>query len=575
MAQWFGSLLHGFPMDCTVAGYLTVVPLLLVVASMATGSRVVRTVENVYYVLVAVVLAAVFSLDLVLYGYWNFRLDSTPLFYFSTSPEAAMASATASDAIVGVVGFTAMAALVYLLCRKFLLSVRIERSHSWKPYALAVVLAGLLFIPIRGGFTVSTMNISRAYYSTNARLNHAAVNPAFSLLYSATHQTDFSSQYRFFDEAEAERIFADMNVVDSCAVDSTSAWLRIQRPDICLVLLESFSSHLMPSLGGENIAVGLDSLGREGMLFSHIFASSFRTDRALPAVISAFPGQPSTSLMKFTGKTERLPSLPMSLKENGYDLAYYYGGDANFTNMRAYLANCGFGEIISDRDFPISERLSKWGVHDHLVFRRALRDLAEPRPDGAAPRFTIIQTSSSHEPFEVPYSNPRFAGNARANAFAYADSCLFDFVDSLRTLPSFERTLLVIVPDHYGAWPENLQSPFDRHRVPVVFAGGALARKGVIDTVGSQTDLAATILSALSILHDGFTFSRDLFDPSTRHYAFFSEPSMMALVDANGGVALNADTGKITAVEGNPDRETLARDAKAYLQKLYTVLSSL
>ena len=135
MAQWFGSLLHGFPMDCTVAGYLTVVPLLLVVASMATGSRVVRTVENVYFVLVAVVLAVVFSLDLVLYGYWNFRLDSTPLFYFSTSPDAAMASATASDAIVGVVGFTAMAALVYLLCRKFLLSVRIERSHSWKPYA--------------------------------------------------------------------------------------------------------------------------------------------------------------------------------------------------------------------------------------------------------------------------------------------------------------------------------------------------------------------------------------------------------------------------------------------------------
>ena len=48
--------------------------------------------------------------------------------------------------------------------------------------------------------------------------------------------------------------------------------------------MKVFSAHLMESLGGENIAVNLDSLAKEGVLFSNFYANSFRTDRALPAI---------------------------------------------------------------------------------------------------------------------------------------------------------------------------------------------------------------------------------------------------------------------------------------------------
>lgn len=51
-----------------------------------------------------------------------------------------------------------------------------------------LLLTGLLFIPIRGGFTVSTMNTGKVYFSTNLRLNHAAINPAFSLMESLSKQ---------------------------------------------------------------------------------------------------------------------------------------------------------------------------------------------------------------------------------------------------------------------------------------------------------------------------------------------------------------------------------------------------
>ena len=97
-------------------------------------------------------------------------------------------------------------------------------------------------------------------------------------------------------------------------------------------------------------------------MFTNFYANSFRTDRGLVSIMSGYPGQPNTPIMKFVSKTENLPSFPRRMKEEGgYSSTYYYGGDANFTNMKAYLVNAGFDRIISDVDFPVSKRLSKWG----------------------------------------------------------------------------------------------------------------------------------------------------------------------------------------------------------------------
>ena len=105
--------------------------------------------------------------------------------------------------------------------------------------------------------------------------------------------------------------------------------------------------------------------------------------------------------MKYPEKTDGLPSIPRSLKNAGYSLEYYYGGDADFTNMRSYLVSSGIEKIISETDFPLSERPGKWGAPDHALFQRFLKDLKEEKQQ--EPFFKIVQTSSSHEPFEVPF----------------------------------------------------------------------------------------------------------------------------------------------------------------------------
>ncbi len=566
-ASW-AAVWHGLPMDACMAAYLCIVPGLLCIAAAITGyNKTIRTIGIVYYALCSLLIAAVASLDFVLYSHWGFRIDSKPLFYFASSPSAALASATAAELAGGIVACLFLAAAIFALLYFSAVGFSLRPSAAAEgralPVATAVVLTCALFIPIRGGFTVSTMNPSRAYYSRDMRLNHAAMNPLFSLMYSLTHRDGFGDSFRFFSSEKAQAIF---NRMTAETPDSTARrWFSVERPDIYLIIFESASSHLLPSLGGEPIAMRLDSLAREGMLFRHMYASSFRTDRALPAILSGLPGQPTESLMKHVAKAEKLPSIAASLASAGYRCNYYYGGDANFTNMLAYLRASGFEHIVSDKDFPLSQRASKWGAPDHAVFGRALEDARTP---GSGPRFSVIQTSSSHEPFDVDYPNPRFpAGPVRA--FAYADSCVGAFVDSLRAMPAWEKTIVAIVPDHYGCYPARPESIDARHTVPFVIVGGALAMKGCpVETISSQTDIAASLLSQLGLEHSAFPFSRDIeaVDPASG-FAFYSEPDQAALTTPQGTTTLDVATGE---THGDaPDR------LKAFLQELYTYLGKL
>lgn len=561
-ADWFEVIYHGLSMDCTVAGYLTAVPGLLMVAGIWLPHRAwLQQIMRGYNAVAAVLMSLAAVANIGLYGHWGFPLDVTPVFYFTSSPSAAAASATMGEIIGAIVGFLIYTDLIFMSL--YLIDKHIT-VDVWRQRPVATVvgllLVGLLFIPIRGGFTVSTMNPGRAYYSQNNRLNHAAVNPFFSLLYSATHQADFGSQFRYLDPEVADETFKAMTANPTILTDT----LFEGRPDIYLIIAESFSSHLLPSQGGEAIAVHLDSLARNGVLFDNFYASSFRTDRALPAILGAIPGQPNTSLMKFISKTEGLPSLPRSLKDAGYALSYYYGGDINFTNMKSYLVNCGFEDIVCDRDFPVKERTGKWGAHDHLLFDKVLADTKSSKDP--APQLRVIQTSSSHEPFEVPYTSRHRA--PAANAFAYTDSCIGAFADSVSRLP--RKSLIVIVPDHYGCYPVNLEGEPARHHVPLIFAGNALQHKGIrIHRHGSQTDLAATILGQLGIDATAFKFSRDMLADTPAPFAFYSSPNAIALSDSTATATVDISTG---TVDGD---STAAVKAKAYIQTLYNYLDSI
>lgn len=584
---------HGLPLDLSMAGYLSVIPGFLSIAVVWLKRDLIKPIMNIYFIIASLFITCSFLLNASLYPYWKYPLDSTPLFYFFTSPADAIASVSIWQVILSIVILIVLTVGVW-----FTLRMRGEKRQQYSRYAygygglgsgkrkrfddfdrhrgrtsiILLLLTGLLFLPIRGGITVSTMNTGQAYYSQNAYLNHSAVNPLFSLLESITHQEDFASQYRFMKDKEADKIFATMT---STSDENTypllnEATFKKGTPDILIVIMESFASDIMPSMGSyKDVAVCLDSIAQQSILFTRFYANSFRTDRGMVSILSGYPAQPTTSIMRYPRKTSQLPSIARNLaKYKNYQTAYYYGGDADFCNMRSYLVSQGYQHIISDANFPIEDKLSKWGVPDHIVAARMMEDI-KAQQNEKRPMLRILQTSSSHEPFEVPYHRLK---DKRLNAFAYTDSVMGAIVREYRKLPKWKNTLIVFVPDHVGGYKENLNDhDRSRYQIPLILAGGAISRPMKVGIIGSQHDIAATLLGQLGVEHREFTFSKNMMSDATPKFAFFAVNDAFGVVSEENSLIYDNRAKRIVYDKG--EKGFNLKRGQAYLQKLYDDLA--
>lgn len=584
---------HGLPLDLSMAGYLSVIPGFLSIAVVWLKRDLVKPIMNIYFIIASLFITCSFLLNASLYPYWKYPLDSTPLFYFFTSPADAIASVSIWQVILSIVILIVLTVGVW-----FTLRMRGEKRQQYSRYAygygglgsgkrkrfddfdrhrgrtsiILLLLTGLLFLPIRGGITVSTMNTGQAYYSQNAYLNHSAVNPLFSLLESITHQEDFASQYRFMKDKEADKIFATMT---STSDENTypllnEATFKKGTPDILIVIMESFASDIMPSMGSyKDVAVCLDSIAQQSILFTRFYANSFRTDRGMVSILSGYPAQPTTSIMRYPRKTSQLPSIARNLaKYKNYKTTYYYGGDADFCNMRSYLVSQGYQHIISDANFPIEDKLSKWGVPDHILATKMMEDI-KAQQNEKRPMLRILQTSSSHEPFEVPYHRLK---DKRLNAFAYTDSVMGAIVREYRKLPRWKNTLIVFVPDHVGGYKENLNDhDRSRYQIPLILAGGAISRPMKVGIIGSQHDIAATLLGQLGVEHREFTFSKNMMSDATPKFAFFAVNDAFGIVSEENSLIYDNRAKRIVYDKG--EKGFNLKRGQAYLQKLYDDLA--
>lgn len=584
---------HGLPLDLSMAGYLSVIPGFLSIAVVWLKRELVKPIMNIYFIIASLFITCSFLLNASLYPYWKYPLDSTPLFYFFTSPADAIASVSIWQVILSIVILIVLTIGVW-----FTLRMRGEKRQQYSRYGygyeglgrgkrnrfddfdrhrgrtslVLLLLTGLLFLPIRGGITVSTMNTGQAYYSQNAYLNHSAVNPLFSLLESITHQEDFASLYRFMKDKEADKIFATMT---STSDENTypllnEATFKKGTPDILIVIMESFASDIMPSMGSyKDVAVCLDSIAQQSILFTRFYANSFRTDRGMVSILSGYPAQPTTSIMRYPRKTSQLPSIARNLaKYKNYKTTYYYGGDADFCNMRSYLVSQGYQHIISDANFPIEDKLSKWGVPDHILAAKMMEDI-KAQQNEKRPMLRILQTSSSHEPFEVPYHRLK---DKRLNAFAYTDSVMGAIVREYRKLPRWKNTLIVFVPDHVGGYKEQLNDhDRSRYQIPLILAGGAISRPMKVGIIGSQHDIAATLLGQLGVEHREFTFSKNMMSDATPKFAFFAVNDAFGVVSEENSLIYDNRAKRIVYDKG--EKGFNLKRGQAYLQKLYDDLA--
>lgn len=569
LTDYLQVILHGVLLDCTISGYLTVIPLLCVLVSIWLPGTVYKKILKGYFLIIAILVAAIYAVDVALYGYWGFRLDAT-LFFYLQSPKDAMASVPLKTFALQLVMFAAYAWVIYWLFKRLIIplfpSTPVRRRLGGTIGILLV--GGILFIPIRGGITTSTANVGMVYFSKNQFLNHAAINPTFSLIASISKQQDFAAQFNFFPEEERQERYATLTQYNDSLTNNAEKikLLTTDRPNILIILLESFTANAIEAVGGEaGITPNLNKLSKEGITFTNMYANSFRTDRGLVAVLNGYLAQPTTSIMKYPAKSQTLPSIAKSLSEQGYTADMLYGGDINFTNMQSYFFGSGYSKITADRDFPLSSRLSKWGANDDITFSHLYESIRER--DEKTPWLSTFLTLSSHEPFEVPFHHLE---DPYLNSVAFTDSCIGSFVDKLKELPVWKNTLIVLISDHGYRYPSPmLDYEPRRFHIPMIWLGGAVKEPAIIDIYANQTDLAATLLSQLNLPHDQFTFSRDILDAGYPKYSFYTFSNGFGFIDSTGVSVYDNESNRPLLEEPSTDSQTRLDKGKVLLQTLY------
>jgi phosphoglycerol transferase MdoB-like AlkP superfamily enzyme len=520
LKYWDDIIFHGMRLDISATGYIMLLPLLLLVISLIFPGKWSGKVIRIYTISLVAAVALLSATDLGIYRDWGFRMDATPLYYMTKPGEALTSVSTLL--ILGLIGIASAIAVIFsfLYSRIFKRVIFQKREPLWSPVA-GIVVIGCMILPIRGGLGTSPINIGSAYFSNENFINHAAINLPWNILYSLTNFEASSNPYSLMPVDRAQSLIQSAKPTG----DPDRQVITSAKPNIILVILESFSASATSCINPKEISTpNLDKLAKSGILFSNCYSSGDRTDKGLVSIFGGYPAQPTTSIIKFPNKTQSLPSLTKELRNAGYHTAYYYGGDIEFANYQSYLLNAKFGELISMKDFETSKRICNWGVPDEYLFARMTEDILKmPKP-----YFVSCITLNSHPPYDIP-AKPAFPGDDEKSKYLssvyYTDSCIGSFIVSLHDKDLLENTLVIFISDHGSRWPyrETNSSPASFH-IPMIWYGDVLAIKDtVFSGIVSQTDLASTLLSQLSISTTEFEYSHDIFGlppPGRAVYAF-------------------------------------------------------
>lgn len=563
-----GIFTHGIIMDLSAAGYLSFIPGLLATVGLVFFPLVSRSIIKYYSLLLIIILVLMGLGDAGLYEEWGTRINSQIILYLKNP--GGMYAAMSLFQIIALIVLWVSLSVIWFIGIRWICSTSGFSKSNWKSIPVMLLLTAALVLPIRGGLNTSPLNYSNVYFSQNLDANQSAYNFFWNFMYSMG-QTKFNRQLvNYMPEKEAKQI------VDSYSDSITNYPVYINsngKPvNIVVVFLESFSNKLIAPAGGlPDATPRLNQLCNEGILFSEFYATGIRSDKGMCAFLGGYPSvMNETTILATPEKMSRLYYFPKKFKEQGYNLSFYYGGDVNFYNTRTALIQSGFNHIVDNTNYPKQiSSLQKWGVPDEYLYARMYNEITQQKE----PFFSMVYNISSHEPFDIPNYH-KIKGEEKKykylNSIAYSDSCLGNFIDSLKASPLWENTLVVITADHCSSLPDptNVQKPLN-YRIPLIWIGGVIDTSFVCTNIAMQNDFGPTLVQQMGLNDTIPKFSKNIF--GKRHYAFYFRDIGWGFVapGINLFENINEGTEKIFLKETDDDWDSQLVFAKAYVQYLH------
>lgn len=542
----YHALYKGFALDLSVAAMLSLPLILLGVLYFVTEKKVLKSLTLIMLSILLVLYIGVCLADAGLYREWNAKINMQALQHFKNPAE-----------VFKTLGNTLLLSFVVLLSVLFLPFYFLYRRKVHPTLQgftegsnLKRIGTALLFfvigntlgiIAIRGGVGDITINQSAACFSNETFANDIAVNPLYTLIQDIDIKSKLpdTSLYKIGSNRQAvDAIRADYAVEK----DTTLTVLNTLRPNIIFIFLESWSADNIGALGGvSGCTPCFDSISKESLLFTQAYSHAYVSDQGIVTGLSAFPSAHRLAIVNQPGKIAQLPCISEDLLSVGYHTAFLYGGDLLFGNLRAYILEKKFEKVIESKDLPQYPH-GKLGVHDEYTFQELLHQVKPIQ----RPFFMGYFTLSSHLPYDHPRNDDWQSANddaekAYTESMHYADKQLGNFFAQARRLSWYDSTLIVMVADH----SHNSIKQWDaksamRHRIPIMFAGGALEkdwRGKTWNKIVSQLDIVSTLLHQLKLNSSRYPWSRNMLNPTTPSSAYYTFYGGGGYVNEKGFVA--------------------------------------
>ena len=419
---------------------------------------------------------------------------------------------------LGIVVVTLL--ITWYLFRRDLVQAEYLKGWRWKAVVAPAYVAALFA-------AIGLLNFNTRFQdSGNVYVNELQANGLYKF-YDAfvKNSLDYEQFYITRPEAEAEAFVHGVygSTGDNLHAVSAGGGSEIRR-NIVLVTIESMSASYMERFGNtESITPVLDSLYRLGMAFDRVYATGNRTVRGLEAVTLSLPPCPGQSIIKRPNNAG-MHSTGALLREKGYNVTYFYGGNSYFDNMETFFSGNGY-DIVDQKSYSPEEITfaNIWGVCDEDAYRKVIRTLGEQSQDGK-PFFAHVMTVSNHRPFTYPAGKIRIPNDSktRAGGVLYTDYALGQFLAEASKQPWFDNTIFLITADHCASSAGRTEIPLHKYHIPaLIFAPGFVVPQQ-IEGIVSQIDLMPTLLSLLDMNYDSHFYGRSIFDPDYVNRAFIA-----------------------------------------------------
>ncbi len=575
IGEVFQSFWYAIPLDIATACYLLVVPLLILVIQSVWSNRWLNYISLIYSVMMITLYFTITTGELGIYEEWKTKLHYKALNYI-THPDEIYNSSETSVFFILMLIFVAKVTFGIWFFRKFIFT-KIESSKRSIAFTgiFLFVFGSLLFIGLRGGVSEIPITQSKSYFSKHNFINLASINSGYSFLISTIENYKFKDEnpFAFYDSQIAKNRVQELHKVD---IDTTISLLNNARPNIVILILESWSADLIESLGGKaGITPEFNKLEKEGILFTDLYASGNRSEQSMTAIFAGFPSTPITAISHNLDKITNLPSLTNTLEKEGYSSSYYFGGELMYGGINSFISVNGFDVIKEISDFDKSLPRGKLGIHDEYILNEQIKDLNNTKQ----PFFSALFTVSTHSPYDQPMEDviswaETKNQNGYLNSAYYTDRCLGEYFENAQKQSWYSNTLFIIVADHshdtYNHWPVYKKQY--RH-IPMLLYGDVIVdeyRGSRIDRISSQTDIAGTLLSQLKINSTDFPWSRNLMNPTIPEFAFYESTDGVGWVSPDGYFVYSNTIGDFMEIEiAAQYQDSIVMDGKSYLQELF------